>query len=166
MDTENPEPEGTTEPTNAPAWELQEQLDALRRITPSEIVGLNRMGAGMAFVGADQNVHEIADILAALPLDWPRLSTTKRSEIAQHVAVVTGAIDAMQLMDSSHIDVNVGGTSQQTTLGSDGTSWRAFLRRSGFGSTTTCGRCVSWSLFVPSLKRRLGGSPRLYLRTS
>lgn len=92
------------EKTLPPPWPLHDHLVKLQSYKPEEVVGLTRMGAGLAFQEAPGQIAEITTMLADVRLDWPRLSPTRRNEITGSVERVINAVDGMLAMDSGHID--------------------------------------------------------------
>ncbi len=87
-----------------PPWELHDQLVKLQAYEPNELVGERRMGAGMAFRQADEQVRDVVRIVDELRLDWDRIGPGRRDEILGYVNAVVATVDAMLKMNSSRVD--------------------------------------------------------------
>lgn len=93
-----------------PPWELHDHLTRLQRLTPSELVGERRMGAGMAFRSADRQVADVVRVIDELRLDWDRLSPQRRSEVVGTANSFVQIVESIMKMDSSRVDTTVEGT--------------------------------------------------------
>lgn len=103
-----------------PPWPLHDQLVTLQSHKPDQIVGLTRMGVGLAFSGAELQVAAIAAMLGDVRLDWARLSPTRQTEITAHANQVVSVIDQMLVMDSSRISAEQVGNAEQVRQHRDG----------------------------------------------
>jgi hypothetical protein len=96
--------QGSANGAPEPSWELESQLAELESLKPDDVVGMSRMGAGLAFINAGSQLADVIRILKEVRLDWDRIGPTKRGEIVGQVNAFTQSVTATLRMDSSSVD--------------------------------------------------------------